>query len=56
MAQYKIILDTNIWISFAIGKRMLMVRDYPRSQVLLGNAILTALRSVRQRPSDAGKV
>lgn len=53
MAQYRIILDANIWISFAIGKRMLVVRDLildERVDIFTCQALFNEFTSVVQRP------
>jgi putative PIN family toxin of toxin-antitoxin system len=53
MAQYKLILDANIWISFAIGKRMLIVRDVvldEQLEIFSCQQLLDEFITVVQRP------
>lgn len=49
----KVIFDTNIWISFLIGKRLQFVKDLIVSQqliVVISGQLLLELRLVTQRP------
>lgn len=49
----KVIFDTNIWISFLIGKRLQSVKDLIASQqliVVLSEQLLLELKMVTQRP------
>ncbi len=53
MARYKIILDANIWISFAIGKQMLSVRELvldKRVETFACQALFDEFSTVVQRP------
>jgi putative PIN family toxin of toxin-antitoxin system len=49
----KVIFDTNIWISFLIGKRLQIIKDLIASQqitIVLSEQLLQELRAVTQRP------
>lgn len=49
----KVIFDTNIWISFLIGKRLQIIKDLIASQqitIVLSEQLLQELRMVTQRP------
>jgi putative PIN family toxin of toxin-antitoxin system len=49
----KIIFDTNIWISFLIGKRLQFIKDLIASHqliVIISEQLLLELKMVAQRP------
>jgi uncharacterized protein len=49
----KVIFDTNIWISFLIGKRLQFIRDLITTQeliVVISNLLLVELKTVTERP------
>lgn len=49
----KVIFDTNIWISFLIGKRLQNIKDLIADQqivIILSEALLLELQTVTQRP------
>jgi putative PIN family toxin of toxin-antitoxin system len=49
----KVIFDTNIWISFLIGKRLRSIKDLIAAQqiiIILSEQILLELRTVTRRP------
>jgi uncharacterized protein len=50
---FKVIFDTNIWISFLIGKRLQFIKDLIGSQqliIILSERLLLELKLVTQRP------
>jgi uncharacterized protein len=49
----KVIFDTNIWISFLIGKRLQFIKDLITTQeliVVISNLLLVELKTVTERP------
>ncbi len=49
----KVIFDTNIWISFLIGKKLQFIKDHIASQqliVILSDQLLLEIETVTQRP------
>ncbi len=49
----KVIFDTNIWISFLIGKRLQFIKDLIASQqlvVVISDQLLLELKMVSKRP------
>ena len=49
----KVIFDTNIWISFLIGKRLTSIKEFisnGRIQIVLTEQLLTEIELVTQRP------
>ena len=49
----KVIFDTNVWISYLIGKRLSGLTDYISSgkvTIVLTDQLLTEIREVTQRP------
>jgi hypothetical protein len=55
----KVILDTNIWISFLLGKRLSLLReivDMEEVEIYVSNELLAELRSVAFRPKFLGKI
>ena len=49
----KVIFDTNIWISFLIGKKLLLIKDLIISKqlvIVLSDQLLLEIRTVTQRP------
>ena len=55
----KIILDTNIWISFLLGKRLSILReivDMEEVDIYVSDELLAGLRSVAFRPKFQGKI
>ncbi len=49
----KVIFDTNIWISFLIGKKLQFVKDLIVSQqfiIILSDQLILELQTVTQRP------
>jgi putative PIN family toxin of toxin-antitoxin system len=52
-ASIKVIIDTNIWISFLIGKRLQNIKDLISAQqiaIVLSEQLLLELKMVTQRP------
>jgi putative PIN family toxin of toxin-antitoxin system len=52
-ASIKVIIDTNIWISFLIGKRLQNIKDLILAQqiaIVLSEQLLLELKMVTQRP------
>ncbi len=48
----KVIFDTNVWISFLIGKRMATLKDYiidGRIQIIITKQLLTGISLVTSR-------
>lgn len=55
----KVILDTNIWISFLLGKRLSILReivDMEEVDIYVSDELLAELRSVAFRPTFQGKI
>lgn len=55
----KVILDTNIWISFLLGKRLSILRDIVDMEgveIFVSDELLDELRSVAFRPKFLGKI
>ena len=55
----KVILDTNIWISFLLGKRLSILRDIVDMEgvdIYVSDELLSELRSVAFRPKFLGKI
>ena len=55
----KVILDTNIWISFLLGKRLSILReivDMEEVDIYVSDELLAELRSVAFRPKFQGKI
>ena len=55
----KVILDTNIWISFLLGKRLSILReivDIEEVDIYVSDELLAELRSVAFRPKFQGKI
>ena len=55
----KVILDTNIWISFLLGKRLSILReivDMEEVDIYVSDELLAGLRSVAFRPKFQGKI
>lgn len=55
----KVILDTNIWISFLLGKRLSILReivDMEEVDIYVSDELLAELRSVAFRPMFQGKI
>ena len=55
----KVILDTNIWISFLLGKRLSILReivDMEEVEIYVSDELLSELRSVAFRPKFLGKI
>lgn len=49
----KVIFDTNIWISFLIGKRLQIIKDLIAPQqivIILSEQLLQELKMVTERP------
>ncbi len=49
----KVIFDTNIWISFLIGKRLASIKDFisnGKIQIVLTEQLITEIELVTQRP------
>ena len=49
----KVIFDTNVWISFLIGKRLAILKDYiadGRISIIVTQQLLTEIREVTSRP------
>lgn len=55
----KVILDTNIWISFLLGKRLSILRDIVDMEdveIYMSDDLLAELRDVAFRPKFAGLI
>lgn len=55
----KVILDTNIWISFLLGKRLSVLREIvemDQVEVYMSDDLLSELRDVAFRPKFAGLI
>ena len=55
----KVILDTNIWISVLLGKRLSILReivDMEEVDIYVSDELLAELRSVAFRPKFQGKI
>ena len=55
----KVILDTNIWISFVLGKRLTILREIIEMEdleIYVSDALLSELRDVAFRPKFLGKI
>ena len=55
----KVILDTNIWISFLLGKRLTILREIIEMEdleIYVSDALLSELRDVAFRPKFLGKI
>lgn len=55
----KVILDTNIWISFLLGKRLSILRDIvdmEEVEIYVSDELLGELRTVVLRPKFLGKI
>lgn len=55
----KVILDTNIWISFLLGKRLTILREIIQLEevdIYVSDALLSELRDVAFRPKFLGKI
>ena len=55
----KIILDTNIWISFLLGKRLSLLRqiiENPNIQIYISPQLLEEIIIVSQRPKFKNKI
>lgn len=55
----KVILDTNIWISFLLGKRLTILREIVEMEeveIYVSEALITELRDVVFRPKFLGKI
>jgi uncharacterized protein len=49
----KVIFDTNVWISFLIGKRLSIIKDYISNgqiQIIITDQLLQEIRDVTARP------
>src|SRR5437764_15475684 len=49
----KVIFDTNVWISFLIGKRLAIIKDYiadGRISIIITPQLLTEIKEVTSRP------
>lgn len=54
-----VILDTNIWVSFLLGKRLSILReivDMEEIEIFVSDELLNELRVVVFRPKFAGKI
>lgn len=55
----KVILDTNIWISFLLGKRLSILREIVEMEeveIFMSDDLLSELRDVAFRPKFAGLI
>ncbi len=55
----KVILDTNIWISFLLGKRLTILREIVEMEeveIYVSEALITELHDVVFRPKFLGKI
>lgn len=55
----KVILDTNIWISFLLGKRLTILREIVEMEeveIYVSDDLLAELREVVFRPKFLGKI
>lgn len=55
----KVILDTNIWISFLLGKRLAILKEIVEMEeveIYVSDKLLTELSNVASRPKFAGKI
>ena len=55
----KIILDTNIWISFLLGRRLAILDEIVKMEgieLYVSDALLTEIRDVAFRPKFFGKI
>ncbi|MBQ9475552.1 MAG: putative toxin-antitoxin system toxin component, PIN family [Bacteroidales bacterium] len=55
----KVILDTNIWISFLLGKRLNVLREIfsmEKVEIFVSDQLLSEIRDVVSRPKFIGKI
>ena len=55
----KVILDTNIWISFLLGKRLSILKEIVEMEeveIFVSNELISELRDVALRPKFKGKI
>ena len=55
----KVILDTNIWISFLLGKRLNVLREIfsmEKVEIFVSDQLLSEIRDVVSRPKFNGKI
>lgn len=51
--EIRIIIDTNLWISFLIGRKMSCLLDllsYPEYQLVISSELIEEIRAVFSRP------